>query len=52
MAFDAGRIFLGSGTTAVAAIETDRQFIGIEIEKKYVSLAKRRIAAALVTTLP
>ena len=38
--------FLGSGATAVAAIATDRQFIGIEIEEKYVSLAKRRIAAA------
>lgn len=39
--------FLGSGTTAVAATQEKRQFIGIEIEKKYVRLAKRYIAAAM-----
>jgi site-specific DNA-methyltransferase (adenine-specific) len=39
--------FLGSGTTAVAAIQENRQFIGIEIEKKYVTLAKRRISSTL-----
>ena len=38
--------FLGSGTTAVAAIEEGRQFIGMEIRGDYVSLAKRRIAHA------
>jgi DNA modification methylase len=41
--------FLGSGTTAVAAIEENRRFIGIEIEEKYVALAKRRILAAMHT---
>ncbi|HKP85239.1 MAG TPA: site-specific DNA-methyltransferase [Blastocatellia bacterium] len=35
--------FLGSGTTAVAAVEEGRQFIGIEIEKKYADLANRRL---------
>jgi site-specific DNA-methyltransferase (adenine-specific) len=35
--------FMGSGTTAVAAIQENRQFIGIEIEKKYVTLARKRI---------
>jgi site-specific DNA-methyltransferase (adenine-specific) len=35
--------FMGSGTTAVAAIQEGRQFIGIEIEKKYVALANERI---------
>lgn len=35
--------FLGSGTTAVAALEEGRQFIGIEIEEKYVKLARRRM---------
>jgi site-specific DNA-methyltransferase (adenine-specific) len=39
--------FLGSGTTAVAAIKEGRQFIGIEIEKKYVTLSKRRISSTL-----
>lgn len=35
--------FLGSGTTAVAALEEGRQFIGIEIEEKYVNLAKKKL---------
>ena len=37
--------FLGSGTTAVAAIEEGREFIGIEIEEKYVNLANHRVSA-------
>ncbi len=36
--------FLGSGTTAVAACDLDRRFIGIEFEQKFVTLARRRIA--------
>ncbi len=38
--------FLGSGTTAVAALQTGRRYIGIELRKEYVALAKRRIASA------
>ncbi len=38
---------LGSGTTAVAAIKTGRQFIGIERESEYVAIANQRIADAL-----
>ena len=38
--------FLGSGTTAIAAIQTDRQFIGIEKEKSYWELASKKIAEA------
>ena len=38
---------IGSGTTAVAAIKTNRQFIGIEKELEYVEIGKRRIAEAL-----
>lgn len=34
---------IGSGTTAVAAINTDRQFIGIEREPEYVEIANKRI---------
>jgi DNA modification methylase len=35
--------FLGSGTTAVAAKELGRHFIGIEREDRYVKVAKRRL---------
>lgn len=35
--------FLGSGTTAVAAKETGRQFIGFELDKHYYTIAKDRI---------
>lgn len=37
--------FLGSGTTAVAAIQAKRQFIGIELEGKYVQLARSKISS-------
>ena len=37
---------IGSGTTAVAAIQTHRNFIGIEKEKKYVDIANQRIKNA------
>lgn len=35
--------FLGSGTTAVAAIELGRRYIGIDTEADYVELSKERI---------
>jgi DNA modification methylase len=38
--------FMGSGTTGVACIQTGRNFIGIEKERKYFEIAERRIAAA------
>ena len=34
---------IGSGTTAIAALNTGRFFIGIEKEKKYVDIANKRI---------
>jgi len=37
--------FIGSGTTAVAAEELGRNWIGIEENKKYVELAKDRISS-------
>ncbi len=37
--------FMGSGTTAVAAFRTNRQYIGIEIMERYVNLARQRVAA-------
>lgn len=36
--------FLGSGTTAIAAIKHCRQYIGIELMEKYAKLSKERIA--------
>lgn len=38
--------FLGSGTTAIAAIRQDRNFIGFEKESKYVDLARSKIREA------
>lgn len=40
--------FLGSGTTAVAAIRTGRRFIGIEIDPKYCEIARKRVEKALI----
>lgn len=34
---------MGSGTTAVACINTNRNFIGFELEEKYYNIAKERI---------
>lgn len=36
---------MGSGSTIVAAIRENRQYIGIEKDEKYFDIAKRRIAA-------
>jgi site-specific DNA-methyltransferase (adenine-specific) len=38
--------FLGSGTTAVASLNTGRFFIGIEKEPKYVEIARQRVEQA------
>lgn len=38
--------FMGSGTTGVAAKQLDRSFIGIEIDKEYYEIAKKRIEDA------
>ncbi len=35
--------FLGSGTTAVAALKCDRNYIGIDISEEYCQIAKKRI---------
>ena len=36
--------FMGSGTTAIAAIRTNRQYIGSEINVDYVNLCEQRIS--------
>ena len=35
--------FMGSGTTAIAAIRTKRNFIGFELQKEYFDMAEKRI---------
>jgi len=41
--------FVGSGTTCVAALKTGRHCVGIDIEEKYVEIAKQRIEQLLKT---
>ena len=36
-------LFMGSGTTGVACVKTNRNFIGIELDKNYFEIAKKRI---------
>lgn len=38
--------FMGSGTTALAAQQLNRRYVGIEIKSEYVSLAKKRLLSA------
>jgi DNA modification methylase len=38
--------FIGSGTTAIAAIETGRHYVGFDTEQPYIDLANQRIAEA------
>lgn len=35
--------FFGSGSTAVSCIESNRKFIGCEIDKKYYEIARNRL---------
>lgn len=35
--------FMGSGTTAVSCKQTNRKFIGFEVDKSYVEIAERRL---------
>jgi len=36
--------FVGSGTTAIAALKYDRRFIGVDVNREYLDLAVRRLA--------
>ncbi len=40
--------FMGSGTTAVACVQTGRRFVGIELDPGYCEVARRRVAEALL----
>lgn len=37
---------MGSGTTGISCVNTNRNFIGIELEKKYFDISKERIENA------
>ena len=39
---------MGSGSTGVAAVNTGRGFIGMELENKYFEIAKQRINNAVL----
>ena len=39
--------FMGSGTTGVACVNTNRHFIGIELDEEFYEIAKKRIADAV-----
>ncbi|MBI2118409.1 MAG: site-specific DNA-methyltransferase [Elusimicrobia bacterium] len=42
--------FMGSGTTAVSAIKSERNFVGYEISKEYITLAENRLKPYLMQT--
>jgi len=43
--------FMGSGSTAVAAVETGRRFVGYDISADYLDIARNRVAAARAAVL-
>ncbi len=43
---------MGSGTTGIAAVNTNRDFIGIEKELQYFEIAKSRINKAIKNRIP
>lgn len=42
--------FMGSGTTAVAAIKSERMFVGYEISQEYIALSENRLKPLLTQT--
>ncbi|MEP0862293.1 MAG: site-specific DNA-methyltransferase [Ignavibacterium sp.] len=42
--------FMGSGTTAVSAIKSERKFVGYEISQEYIDLAQKRLKPFLEQT--
>ena len=43
---------MGSGSTGVACANTNRRFIGIELNKEYFKIAKNRIERAYDENIP
>ena len=44
--------FMGSGTTALAAAQLGRTYVGIELKPEYIELARQRLAAVEKSTQP
>ena len=44
--------FMGSGTTAVAALRLGRRFVGFEINPRYVAIARARLDAEMEMANP
>lgn len=44
--------FLGSGSTAVAAAQSDRRYAGYDLDPAYVEIAERRVAEATASSAP
>lgn len=45
--------FMGSGTTAIAAIKSERKFVGYDISQEYIELAEKRVKSFLTQiTIP
>lgn len=42
--------FMGSGTTAVSAVKSERKFVGYDISKEYIHLAEKRLKPFLTQT--
>lgn len=42
---------MGSGSTGVACVNTNRRFIGIELDDDYFNIAKQRIEACVKTLI-
>lgn len=42
--------FMGSGTTALSALKSERSFVGYDISKEYISLAERRLNSYVAQT--
>ena len=42
---------MGIGTTGLAALNTNRNFIGYELDKKYFEIAEKRLNECVKTTL-
>ena len=44
--------FMGSGTTAVASIQSKRRYIGFDINSEYIGISEKRIKEATTQVLP
>jgi len=42
--------FMGSGTTAISALKSERKYVGYEISKEYIELAEKRIEPFKIQT--